>query len=73
MSNDSAMTIMPSESYTSICICEGILWLVRMASAPMRFMMTAWRMMAPLLTAAPNGPKSWCKHTPLIFRVTPLS
>ena len=38
MSNDSAMTIMPNESHTSICIWLGMLWAVRMASQPMSFM-----------------------------------
>ena len=37
MSNDSAMTIIPSESQTSICIWLGMLWLVRMASHPISF------------------------------------
>lgn len=59
MSKLSAMTIMPSESHTSICIVEGMLWLVRMASLPISFIILTWRMSAALLTAAPSGPKSW--------------
>ena len=38
MSKLSAMTIMPRESQRSICICEGMLWEVRMASQPISFM-----------------------------------
>ena len=37
MSKLSAMTIMPSESHRSICICEGMLCEVRMASQPIAF------------------------------------
>ena len=37
MSKLSAMTIMPSESHTSIWSVDGMLWAVRMASQPMAF------------------------------------
>ena len=73
MSKLSAMTIMPIESHTSICHVDGMLWAVRMASQPMSFIVRIWRMSAALLTAAPKGPRSWCRHTPLILRDTPLS
>ena len=52
------MTIMPRLSQISICHVEGMLWAVRMASAPMAFIISIWRMRAVLLMAAPNGPKS---------------
>ena len=39
MSKLSAMTIIPMESHTSICMVEGILCAVRMASHPMSFNM----------------------------------
>ena len=37
MSKLSAMTIIPSESHSCICIDDGILWDVRMASQPICF------------------------------------
>ena len=73
MSKLSAMTIMPSESHTSICIWLGMLCAVRMASQPMAFIVLIWRMSAALFTAAPSGPRSWCRQTPFSLRVTPLS
>ena len=72
MSKLSAMTIMPRESQTSICIVEGILCAVRMASHPMSFISFICRISAALFTAAPSGPRSWCRHTPFILRDTPL-
>ena len=73
MSNDSAITINPIESQRSICICDGMLCAVRMASHPIVFKRSSWRSSAARLTAAPSIPGSWCRHTPFIFRVTPLS
>ena len=58
MSKLSAITIMPSESHTSISIDEGMLWAVRMASAPISFIIFIWRMKADLFSAVPIGPRS---------------
>ena len=58
MSKLSAITIMPSESHRSICIWLGMLWLVRMASQPISFIIFICRMRADLFTAAPSGPRS---------------
>ena len=57
----------------SICHWLGMLCDVRMASQPISFIVFIWRMSAALFTAAPKGPRSWCRQTPFSFRVTPLS
>ena len=73
MSKLSAITSIPISSQMSICHDAGMLWAVRIASHPMSFRRRTWRRNAARLNAAPSGPRSWCRHTPLNFRTTPLS
>ena len=73
MSKLSAITIIPSESHSSICHVEGMLWAVRIASQPMSFSIFICLARASRSMAAPSGPRSWCRHTPFSLRVTPFS
>ena len=58
MSKLSAITIMPSESQMSICIVEGMLCAVRIASQPISFISFICLMRAASFMAAPRGPRS---------------
>ena len=58
MSKLSAMTIIPRESYTSICIWLGELCAVRIASHPICLSRCTCRIKADLFEAAPIMPRS---------------
>ena len=69
----SARNMNPISSQSSSCSREGMLWALRMASQPMSFRIRNCRRNAATFTAAPNGPRSWCRHTPLNFRTRPFN
>ena len=48
-------------------LCE-----VRIALTPIARMISSWRSMARVFTAAPSAPRSWCRHTPRIFTRRPF-
>jgi hypothetical protein len=69
----SSITSSPIRSVSSSSSGAGGLWLVRMALAPIAFMISSWRVTARRLKAAPSAPRSWCRQTPWMGTRAPLS